>query len=185
MSFWFWVLQARSPSGQIISTWLFHGVWQRYQTPIGDALLHTRVEFVFMYRESPWSLFKNLKFAAKLSLSRLIYNIKKKMKKWNGSEWVTAVWRFGSCFARDNTRRNKYLSLKFNLKFITPMTCENVIESGLRYTEYSSVIFRIVDINCNQTEFNQILITLWAHTVELEKTLNLNSNVLQIHYFRI
>jgi len=79
MSFWFWILQARSLSGQIISTWLFHGDWQGYPTPIGEALLHTRIEFVFMYRDSPWSLFQNLKFPAKLGLSRLIYNIKKKL----------------------------------------------------------------------------------------------------------
>jgi hypothetical protein len=77
MLFPFWILQARSAYGQIISTWLFHEVWQLYPTPIGDALLHTRIEFVFMYRDSPWSLFKNLKFAAKRSLLKLIYNIKK------------------------------------------------------------------------------------------------------------
>jgi len=38
-------------------------------------------------------LFKNLKLAAKLSLSRLIYNIKKNLMKWSSCEWVTALWR--------------------------------------------------------------------------------------------
>jgi hypothetical protein len=30
-----------------------------------------------------------------------------------------------------------YLFLKFNLKFITLMACENVIDNFFRYTEYS------------------------------------------------
>jgi len=77
------------------------------------------------------------------------------------------------------------LSLKCNLKFIALMTCENVTDNVFRYTEYSSVIFRIMGINCNQTDFDQILIALWAHTVELKKNLNLNSNVLQRYCFGI
>lgn len=40
------------------------------------------------------------------------------------------------------------------------MTCENVTDNVLRYTEYSSVIFRIMGINCNQNDFSQILIML-------------------------
>jgi hypothetical protein len=53
-----------------------------------------------------------------------------------------------------------YLSLQLNLKFIKLMTCENVTDNVFRYTEYSSVIFRIMGKYCNQTDFDQILITL-------------------------
>jgi len=52
------------------------------------------------------------------------------------------------------------LSLKFNLKFITFMACEIVTHNDFRYTEYSSIIFRIMGINCNETDFDQILFTL-------------------------
>ena len=40
------------------------------------------------------------------------------------------------------------------------MTCEIVTHNVFRYMEYSSVIFRITGINCNETDFDQILITL-------------------------
>jgi len=66
----------------------------------------------------------------------------------------------GSRFSVSVGPLSTYLSLKFNLKFITLMTCQNVTDNFFRYTEYSSVIFRIMGINCNQTDFDQILITL-------------------------
>ena len=66
----------------------------------------------------------------------------------------------GSEFSLSVGPSSTNLSLKFNLKFITLMTCENVTDNVFRYTEYSSVIFKIVGINYNQTDFDQILITL-------------------------
>jgi hypothetical protein len=51
-------------------------------------------------------------------------------------------------------------SIKFNLKFITLMTCGHVIDNGFKYMAYLSVILRIMNVNNIKSDFDQRRITL-------------------------
>jgi hypothetical protein len=73
-----------------------------------------------------------------------------------------AIWKFSMRFRVSLSvgPLSTDFSWKVNLKFITLMTCANVIDNGFRYMESLSAMLRIMGLNSNKSDFNQILITL-------------------------